>query len=721
MDCDKLANALGGKKNGDGWLACCPAHVDKTPSLSIDKGNNGTPLFFCHAGCSQEQVIDALRTRGLWKNKKNNQIAHPTKGQPNQVWTYRSSSQHVIGYACRFNKKDGGKDVLPFTRQSDGKWKWRAFPEPRPLYALDQLYLKPETPVFIVEGEKAADAAQKLFPDYVVTTWPGGCKAVSKANWPILKGRKVSIWPDADEPGRKAAAELARLFPGASIITPPESVKAGWDAADALDGGWTAEQIRKLVSSKPTQEAESSTPNILEIDPSAPYDNALIFVRKKYRTENIRTLQYWQGSFYKWDGSAYISIKPDDIKSELYDFFKSAVFIDKDGNQQPFKPTRNKIADLLDAIKAVANLSCTKTPPCWLNDTNELAAVDIIPCRNGLFHLPTQILHKPDPAFFALSALPFDYDADAEEPKEWLNFLNSIWEDDQEQIETLQEIFGYFLTSDTTQQKIFLLVGPKRSGKGTMARVLRELLGTLNVAGPTLSSLSQQFGLAPLIGKKLAIISDARLSSRIDQHSITERLLSISGEDCLGIPRKYLPDYTAQLDTRFLIMTNELPRLADASGALASRFIILSLLKSFYGKEDPGLTTKLLKELPAILNWSITGAQRLFLRGHFIQPGSCAELIEELADLTSPVSAFVRDCCVVDPIYEIETKRLYLAWKDWCEEQGRDYPGTIQSFGRDLRAAITTLNTAQLRRNGEIIRVYRGLTLKSMWNIREGM
>jgi putative DNA primase/helicase len=239
------------------------------------------------------------------------------------------------------------------------------------------------------------------------------------------------------------------------------------------------------------------------------------------------------------------------------------------------------------------------------------------------------------------------------------------------------------------------------------------------VAGPTLSSLSQQFGLAPLIGKKLAIISDARLGTRIDQHSITERLLSISGEDCLSIPRKYLPDYTAKLDTRFLILTNELPRLADASGALASRFIILSLLKSFYGKEDPGLTAKLLQELPAILNWAIVGAQRLFLRGYFVQPGSCIELIEELADLTSPVSAFVRDCCVIDPLAEIERSRLFLEWQDWCKEQGRDHAGTVQTFGRDVRAAVPTIKGSHPRKEGKKIRTYKGITLKSEWNAVE--
>src|SRR5262249_30445448 len=139
-----------------------------------------------------------------------------------------------------------------------------------------------------------------------------------------------------------------------------------------------------------------------------------------------------------------------------------------------------------------------------------------------------------------------------------------------------------------------LIVGPKRGGKGTIGRVATALVGRANVCAPTLASLERNFGLAPLIGKQLAIISDARLGSRADQQVIAERLLSISGEDSLTIDRKFLPSWTGQLATRFMILTNELPRIADASGALASRFVVLTLKRSFYGVEDLRLTDRLL-------------------------------------------------------------------------------------------------------------------------------
>lgn len=103
-------------------------------------------------------------------------------------------------------------------------------------------------------------------------------------------------------------------------------------------------------------------------------------------------------------------------------------------------------------------------------------------------------------------------DPDATEPSNWHQFLKSVWPDDPGLIGTLQEVFGYLLASDTSQQKIFMMVGPKRSGKGTIARVLTALLGQGNVSAPTLASMSTNFGLWPLIGKSLAVISDARLS-----------------------------------------------------------------------------------------------------------------------------------------------------------------------------------------------------------------
>ena len=83
----------------------------------------------------------------------------------------------------------------------------------------------------------------------------------------------------------------------------------------------------------------------------------------------------------------------------------------------------------------------------------------------------------PSPRFFNAFALDYDFDPAAPAPVEWLAFLGQVWGDDPESIDCLQEWFGYLLTPDTRQQKILMMVGPKRSGRGTIARVLKALVG----------------------------------------------------------------------------------------------------------------------------------------------------------------------------------------------------------------------------------------------------
>jgi hypothetical protein len=129
--------------------------------------------------------------------------------------------------------------------------------------------------------------------------------------------------------------------------------------------------------------------------------------------------------------------------------------------------------------------------------------------------------------------------------------------------------------------------------------------------------------------RSVAIIADARL--RNDHDIVTERLLSISGEDTLTVDRKYKEAWIGRIPSRIVILTNELPRLSDSSGALANRFVILQFAESFLGREDHGLGDALLSELPSIFNWALDGLERLNERGRFVQPASSAATMRELA------------------------------------------------------------------------------------------
>jgi putative DNA primase/helicase len=464
----------------------------------------------------------------------------------------------------------------------------------------------------------------------------------------------------------------------------------------------------------PTPSGKRSVIELLVLNPADPLPAARKFIERRYANGTLRTLHHHAGIFYEWNGRCYVLADPETIRSEVYVFLETASRLNSKGKLVSFQPNMVRVSNVVDAIKAVANVPNSIAPPAWLADAAERPlATEMIACANGLLHLPSLVLSPATPAFFSLNSLTFAFDPDAPPPGQWMTFLNSLWPNDLEAIRTLQEWFGYCLVLDTRQQKILLVVGPKRSGKGTIGRVLTALLGQLNVCAPTLASLGQNFGLSPLIAKQLAIISDARLSSRADQQAIAERLLSISGEDGITIDRKFLDPWTGRLGTRFMIMTNELPRIADASGALAGRFIVLTLHQSFYGREDHGLTDRLLMELPGILNWAIEGWRRLQERGFFLQPASSTEAIRELEDLGSPILAFLRERCDTGPGLAVSCDGLFEEWQDWCVATGRDHPGTIQSFGRDLRAAVPGLDKDRPRlEDGSRERRYLGVALK---------
>ncbi len=270
------------KRTASGYEALCPAHKDKSPSLSVGEGAEGRALVNCHAGCDLGAILDALvlETSDLFpvdgathestataepgpvfvspvpKDAPRSPASHPTLGEPSSRWNYHDAEGRPLYAVLRFDPP-GGKEirVLTLWQEPDGSmvWKWKHPPAPRVLYGLPALASDPGAMVLVVEGEKAADAARSLSPALVMITSPGGSSAVEKADWTPLKGRSVVVWPDQDEPGRKYAASVARLVLDAgarsvSVVAVPEDWPKGWDLADELPEGVQVEDLALMIA-----------------------------------------------------------------------------------------------------------------------------------------------------------------------------------------------------------------------------------------------------------------------------------------------------------------------------------------------------------------------------------------------------------------------------------------------------------------------------------------
>ncbi|HXT60181.1 MAG TPA: phage/plasmid primase, P4 family, partial [Pirellulales bacterium] len=586
----------------------------------------------------------------------------------------------------------------------------------------------PLAELFVTEGEKKSLAADQAgFPCIGlvgVYGWKEGkherlIPPLARIAW---KGRKVFIAFDsdlADKPevqdaenrlayhlGQLGAVVRCLRIPAGTPDVDGKPTKQGIDdflVAHGKDGLFAL--VKEAIEPAEVSSVEMRA-NASELDPASEVAAYL----KSGERDGASRLRSWRGTFWLWRNGYYQELPTSEVRSHFVNHV----------NRGFSKVTTGIVANCLMQLHAQTLLGSHVEAPSWISDREPpFSAAETLVCRNGILHLPSYIdgvdgHFKPlTPRLFSTCGLDFNFEPDAPTPEEWRQFLEAQWANDPDSTDTLREWFGYSLLPDTSQHKILLLVGPPRSGKGTIARVLRQLVGVRNVAAPTLASLGTNFGLQSLIGKSLAIIADARLGGRADIAATTERLLSISGEDAQTIDRKNIEPVTCKLPTRFVILTNELPRLSDTSGALANRMVILRTTESFLGREDQGLFDRLAKELPGILLWSIVGWDRLRRRGRFAEPDTSADMRAEFSDLTSPIGAFVRECCLVGPQHECARDDLYATYQGWCKQAGRQHVEDKAGFGRALHAALPQLKTVNRRADEGRERRYAGLAAKA--------
>lgn len=681
--------------------AQCPAHDDGNPSLSIGPRRDGKGVVLhCHAGCSTEDVMAALKLSmgDLFDDPKIRAIWSPRRD-------YRYPDGRVV-------HRKPGKDFP----QSGNKVSTGAA-----LFGSDRI--GDAGTVYVCEGEKDCEAIEVLGGAAVCS--PMGAGKADHADWTTLRGRNVVVVADNDAPGRKHAVEVVALLSGIAESVKVVTAAEGKDSADHVAAGHTLDEFIEADEEDHLLRGEEEA---LDGDvgqravypaPGAPLNVARkLFVA--YRTDTgLRTLLSWRGGWQRWDRTHWAELDTAKLRAEIYDVLGDVDYmrpIREKGEvigyeRTPWDPNKRKVADVLEAMAAVGHLSGNVDSPAWIETADSRTpAAQMISCTNGLLDLSTRTLVEHTPALFNTVSVPFDYQPDTPEPAVWLEFLASVWPGDETSIALLQEFFGYILSGRTDMQKLLLLIGPTRSGKGTIARLLVHLIGRGNVAGPTLASLSTNFGLAPLLGKPLAIIADARLGNT-PGHTVVERLLSITGEDMLTVDRKFREPWSGRLSTRLTILSNELPRFRDASAAIANRMLILQMHHSFLGREDRSLDRRLSEELPGILNWALEGLDRLTRTGRFTVPASSDDAARLMMDLASPVAAFVRECCVREPDAMVPRDHLYDAWRRWAEDNGH-HAGAKSSFGRDLRAVVPDLRDSQPRTTDGRVRCYERIRLR---------
>jgi len=413
---------------------------------------------------------------------------------------------------------------------------------------------------------------------------------------------------------------------------------------------------------------------------------------------------YWHNDFYQHTGTHWEIVDKTIINKWLYLTTENAFY------QKKIKGVWEGVAWAPDSVK-IGKLRHALSDGLLTHDGEEDRCIAV---ANGVYNLKTDRLDPHSDRRFNLTCLPFAYDP-AATCSRWRQFLAEVLPDDSEAQGFLAEWFGYILSGRTDQQKMLSLVGPKRCGKGTIARILEALLGPAGVTSPTINQLGGRFGEQSLIGKKLAVMSDVRWNNG---HAVAEAvpvLLAISGEDARDVERKNRDNWHGYLGVRFMMMSNEAPNFRDASGALAYRMLQVHFTQTFAGREDVGLTDTLRAELPGIFNWAIDGLKRFAQRGRLVPPASGEALAAEVRRLASPYQAFLEDFCEIDPKAVTAVPELLRAYGQWARSEGRTQDQqTTSSLSRGLRTTDERIIVEPKRHtlpNGQKVTMLRGIRL----------
>lgn len=450
--------------------------------------------------------------------------------------------------------------------------------------------------------------------------------------------------------------------------------------AQGKDEPWTVAQDVPAPVADEGQEAPSSVPGML------PSPREPMRVARVLAPHYARPLTWWRGDFYQWMGTHWEMVAEPEVIQWIYQVTENATYLGANTKGEPepkaWAPTRTRVGDVTHAL---GHGVLQRTEP----------AEQVMALANGVLRGRRLEAHTSDR--FNLTALPFEYDPEAACP-EWHKFLDSTLPGDRLTQDFLAEWMGYVLSGRTDMQKMAVLIGPRRSGKGTATRVLEAMVGPTGYAAPTMAGLGGSFGLASLIGKSLAVMGDVRWTSKHVIEAVPV-LLGIVGRDGFTVARKHRDDWVGQLPARVMLVSNDAPSFTDASNALSGRMVYASFEHSFYGREDLGLEARLMQELPGILNWALDGLDRLTLQGHFSQSSASMEVRSEVDRDSSPVTAWVEDRCVLDPTSEMTLDALLESYMQWITSQRMGLSPSAGRLSRELRSAFGDKGVTIVRKN----------------------
>ena len=666
IDLQRIAEALGGaKRTANGWDCRCPAHDDGNASLSVSTNDHGDLLVHCHAGCPQSDVIAALRERGLWPGKHR---------QPRVEQRWRT---FIVDGSKSFEK------VRYYDRDGNKKYRWEPPLKehgltPRQLAFYGAEHIKDtDREIGICEGEKAAEALRRLGVVALGTVTGASYVPDDTAIIPLLRGRQVTLWPDADEPGNDHMYRLAQRLDHFGIkwraVQWPDAPPKG-DAADFVAAGGTVDQYRafpEIKLRKPErkpreqqrpQKAKSASVTGHEL---TDLGNAERFVEQ--HGDDCRFVPEW--GWIVWDRKRWArdvgALKARKLAAKTARSIREEAAGVRDKDR--FAKVAAHAARSESAAKIAAML--TLAEPKLSASVNDF---DLHPmlfnCANGTIDLSTgeRRPHRREDMLTQLSLFRFNSEATA---PSWLHFLDEILPDAAVQ-SFVWKAAGYSMSGDIGEQVLLFCHGGGANGKSTFIEAIAHALGDYaTTAPPGLLLASRNDGhpceLVALQGARFVSSQETAENRSLDE----ERVKQLTGADRITARHMHKEFFTFSPSHKLWLCSNHRPRIRGTDYAIWRRIRLIPFTVQIpEEKRDPELLDKLKAEAEGILAWAVRGAL-LWRQERLKAPPAVMAAVEEYRTSEDVIGQWLDERTRTGRA-ETTAKAIYADFRGWCEEHG---------------------------------------------------
>ena len=733
------------KRSRDGALAFCSAHKDKKPSLSISKGKDGRTLLNCFAGCKVEDIVRAagLEVEDLFDDTPKTHLKHNRDDQKNQEqsitvqWqeslqstnrepVYRlfcgnrkiskavinkafmegkvrfSKHRGITSIACAFSELDGMQNILAIQCLSvDGS----IFPHTEDANKVFLKKSKAGEDCFFQAGTDIEKAEKIILCEAVINTlscadcFPEACALATggtslvkkvKALRPYRdKGKQVICFFDNDDAGRKATQKVAKLLGvKAQNVQWPEAAPEAQDANDLLKIG-KHETIIKMIKnakfvkiekkSSTSKEKKEWTYHLTDLGNAErlvdlhgqdlrycyPFKRWLIWDGRRWNNDNMGQLRKLCKDTIKQIYQEALKLDDFEARKALMQFALSCESVKRQKDMAEFAQSEDGVPILPDDL-----------------DKN----IYLINCLNGTVDLRTGELRPHKRSDLTTKLVPANYNPGAKCPV-WLSHLDKIMAGNKDLIEFLQRAFGYSLTGDTSERKIFIEWGGGFNGKSITNDTIAVVMGDYAMRTPTETLLIKRSDggipndIARLRGARFVYASETEPGKRLAESLIKD----ISGGDKIAARFLHQEFFEFYPEFKLWLGTNHRPIIRGTDHAIWDRIRLVPFTVRIPENEripKTELFEMFQGEIDGIFSWLVEGCLKWQKDGLGV-PNEVMAATDNYRNEMDILSDFIENRCILGENCTVSLKKLYTEYEEWAEENG-EKTITKKMFGANL-------------------------------------